>query len=257
MSWLKKLLNLFKPKAPIKETQPESKPNPTTSGPIPEPEKPIEIEVVVDPRTTIPRDMVNDGSGAKPDWSYIADNCYLDESMRVLAVATGSKISANIERYKTIERATGVPWYCVGLLHLRECSLSFNRVLHNGELLSEVNRRGTILVPKGLGKGKNWTWEEAAIDAIKQDGLDKVQNWSIAKVLEMNEKFNGLGYRKQIGDSGVIEYSPYIASGTNWSDETGKYIKDGKYSKTAKEGQLGVLAVLIGMGIIKENKPVT
>ena len=232
----------------------EEKPTP---APIEAKEPEIEVQLPKEESNTNTQvlDTVNDGSGVKPDWSFIADNCYLDEGVREKAISVGVKITSGMARYKIVEQATGVPWYCIGLIHLREASLRWNACLHNGEDLSDVNKYGTKLVPKGLGKGKNWTWEEAAIDAIRHDGLDKVMNWSIAKVLEMNEKFNGLGYRKQIGDSGEVEYSPYVTAGTNWSDETGKYIADGKYSKTAKEGQLGVLAVLIGMGLVVERKP--
>ena len=131
------------------------------------------------------------------------------------------------------------------VLHYRECSCSFNKVLHNGELLSEVNKRGTILVPKGRGKGRNWTWEDAAVDAmlIKENVWPK--GWLFGEVLAFAERFNGLGYRSRIGDKGKIELTPYVFAGTNLHDETGKYIKDGKYSATAKEAQLGVGAMML------------
>lgn len=235
-SWL---INLFKKKdSPRVEAPTPINPSPT---PTPIPTQGI--------------DTVNDGSAVKPDWDFIADNCYLDENVRTKAVSVGARITSGMARYKIVEKETGVPWYCVGLIHLREASLRWNACLHNGEDLDSVNKYGTKLVPKGLGQGKSWTWEEAAIDALRHDKLHLVTNWTVGKVLEMNEKFNGLGYRKQVGDSGEIEYSPYVTAGTNWSDETGKYIADGKYSKTAKEGQLGVLAVLIGMGLVVERKP--
>ena len=70
-------------------------------------------------------------------------------------------------------------------------------------------------------------------------------------MLEFSERFNGLGYRSKIGDSGKIELSPYVFAGTNLHDETGKYVADGKYSQTAKEAQLGVASIIIGLNKVR------
>src|SRR6185295_5007793 len=44
-------------------------------------------------------------------------------------------IIAGEQRYKDVEAATGVPWYFVGALHMRESSCNFNTHLHNGDSL--------------------------------------------------------------------------------------------------------------------------
>lgn len=130
------------------------------------------------------------------------------------------------------------------LYYREDTSLSFKTALHNGETLVSINKHGTTIIPTGRGKGKNWTWDEAAHDAmmIKKSIFPKI--WTEGEALAFAEKFNGLGYRSKVGDKGLVELSPYIMSGTTLHDETGKYWTDGKYNKTAKEAQLGVAALM-------------
>ena len=78
--------------------------------------------------------------------------------------------------------------------------------MHNGDPLPGP----TTHVPKG--RGPFISWEAAAIDALKYDGLDKIKLDSIEACLIMAEKFNGLGYRNK------GEYSPYVWAGTNTCD---------------------------------------
>jgi len=212
---------------------------------------PIASEKIEEKIPSYIQDEINDGSASSPDWQYIADNCWLDEEAKPSLKWVVNKINSGISRYKEVEAETRVPWYVIAILHLRECSLDFRGVLHNGEKIIGKGVK-TKLVP--AGKGPFSTWEGAAIDALKHDGLTSVTDWSLGNILAMTEKFNGLGYRKKIGDSGSIEYSPYITAGTNWSDETGKYVRDRVFDPSAKESQLGVLAILIGLGIVAENK---
>ena len=129
-------------------------------------------------------------------------------------------------------------------LHYRESSLSFAGVLHNGEKILNTGKK-TKLVPKGRGPFS--TWEEAAVDALMLKKSIFPSKWTFESMLEFSERFNGLGYRSKIGDSGKIELSPYVFAGTNLHDETSKYVSDGKYSPTAKEAQLGVAAILIAI----------
>ena len=255
MKWLLRILkNVFsKPEQPkpieIEVTPPIEKPieQPTQ----PQQEQPVEQPKPIEQNPDI--DNVNDGSGAKPDWSYIVDHCWLDDGVKPKVEAICNRILKGKFQYLEVEALTGVPWYAVAIWHLRECDLDFKGCLHNGDRCIG-NGKKTWNVPKGRGPFN--TWLDAAIDALTIEGFTKVKNWNVKLVVEASEKYNGLGYRKKIGDSGVIEYSPYITAGTNWSDETGKYVSDGKFDPKAKEAQLSVIAILIGLGVIKENKPV-
>lgn len=146
------------------------------------------------------------------------------------------------ERYENVSMICGVPSVLICALHYRESSLSFLGVLHNGEKILGTGRK-TKLVPKGRGPFNKW--EESAVDALMLKKSVMPSVWTFESMMEFAERFNGLGYRSKVGDSGKIENSPYICAGTNFHDETSKYTSDGKYSKTAKEEQLGVGGILI------------
>lgn len=73
--------------------------------------------------------------------------------------ATARRIIGNRPRYDAVSRATGVPWYVIGILHALECDFSFEKHLHNGDPLA----RATVRAPKG--RGPFASWEASAIDA--------------------------------------------------------------------------------------------
>lgn len=152
--------------------------------------------------------------------------------------AAVSRITANRKRYEPVSKETGVPWWAIGCIHLMECNLSFSKHLHNGDSLNNW----TIRVPRHrpvTGKPP-FTWEESAVDALAYDNLtDKApQDWRDAeKVLDIFERYNGLGYRKM----GVP--SPYLWSGSDQYDK-GKYVEDGVYDKNAVSKQLGIAPIL-------------
>ena len=145
------------------------------------------------------------------------------------------QIITNKAKYTAVSEKTGVPWQIIACLHYRESSLDFRGVLHNGERILGTGRK-TRLVPANRGPFK--TWEEAAIDALFLKKGIFPKEWTIESKLYFAEQFNGLGYKKR------GELSPYIWAGTSKHDETGKYVADGKYSATATEKQLGVVAIL-------------
>jgi lysozyme family protein len=95
------------------------------------------------------------------------------------------------QRYRTVQNGTGVPWYFIGALHMRESGCDFAGVLHNGEHIIGTGKV-TTLVP--AGRGPFATWEEAAIDALKMKDMQRVQSWSPARMLYQAEVYNGLGY---------------------------------------------------------------
>jgi lysozyme family protein len=75
--------------------------------------------------------------------------------------------------------------------------------------------RKTRLVPRGLGPFS--TWHEAALDALKREGLTGRSNWTPGAMLAALEPFNGYGYRNK----GLR--SPYIWASTN-HQQPGKYV---------------------------------
>lgn len=156
-----------------------------------------------------------------------------------------SKILANQERYEAIvAHVHTMPWWFAACLHYRESSLNFTRHMHNGDRLTGR----TVQVPAGRppapANGKSYTFEESAIDAFTMPGKDfeKIEVWDIVEVSFRGELYNGFGYRSHGG-----EPTPYLYAGTNQSDETGKFIADGKFSSSAREGQLGLIAIMLGL----------
>ncbi len=145
--------------------------------------------------------------------------------------AIAKKILANKARYQAIEAVTGVKWYHIAVLHMRESSGNFNTYLGNGQPLSQR----TTIVPKGRGPFK--TFEEGAIDALKIDGLSSIHDWRLEKILYYCETFNGLGYEAH----GLP--SPYLWGGTN-QQKPGKYVRDGVFDSAAMDTQPGCAPIL-------------
>jgi len=148
--------------------------------------------------------------------------------------ARAQVIIDNKERYQAVEFQTGVPWFWIGAIHYRENANRFNGALHNGDKVIG-NGRLTYRVP--AGRGPFATWEDSAYDAIKSQGLHLIEDWPIERCLFEAEKYNGTGYFGR-------ENSPYVWAGTTLSDETGKYVSDGRYDPNAPEKQLGVAALI-------------
>ncbi|RAI34510.1 hypothetical protein CH340_08770, partial [Rhodoplanes serenus] len=167
---------------------------------------------------------------------YVAmwSSASIKSDRRAAAEKVARRIVANRARYETVQRITGVPWFWIGAIHDRESGGDFRGVLHNGERIIGSGRK-TKLVPKGRGPFSSW--EEAAIDALWLKSLQKITDWSIARQLYEAERFNGFGYVSR----GVN--SPYVWGATN-HQQRGKYVRDGVWSVTAWDTQLGVAAVL-------------
>lgn len=151
------------------------------------------------------------------------------------------QILANRPRYDVVSKATGVPWFVIGIIHAMECTQfpACSQHIHNGDRLSAR----THLVPKGRPlKGEPpFTWEDSAIDALTMPGkeFDKIKEWTLERVAYCLEVYNGWGYRL---------YHPEVHSPYLWSYTTaytsGKYVADGVWSKTAVSAQPGAMALL-------------
>lgn len=142
-------------------------------------------------------------------------------------------------RYETVETSTGVPWFVIGICHVREAGdpPDFKAVLHNGERIVGTGKK-TRLVPKG--RGPFGSWFEAAVDAVNIEHLNGVNwkdGWGPEHVAYFLEVFNGTGYRGH----GIP--SPYLWGGTS-VQKRGKFVQDGVYDASTMDPQVGGMAIL-------------
>lgn len=144
------------------------------------------------------------------------------------------RLIANKSRYVAIEKRTGVPWWLIAVLHMRESDANFKTYLGNGEPLS----RKTRLVPRG--RGPFTSFEDGAVDALRIDGLSSVKDWRLEKALYYCEIFNGAGYHNK----GLP--SPYVWGGSN-QQRAGKYVADNRFSRSAWDSQPGCAPILATM----------
>ena len=147
------------------------------------------------------------------------------------------RIQTHQKRYKAVATDTGVPWRIVAALHNMESSGSFRHHLHEGSPLTARTR----YVPKGRPKdgAPPFTWEFSAKDALNYDKMG-AKNWKCTgAALSACEGYNGWGMAQYHSETPT----PYLWSATSL-EKPGKYIADGKYSKTARSKQVGVVAIL-------------
>lgn len=170
------------------------------------------------------------------EYGKILSTAKLNDSTKKSVLRACDSIYANKARYKKVEDLTGCPWHVVGVIHLLESSLNFKGVLHNGEKIIGTGRK-TRLVP--AGRGPFYSWETAAVDALKARVADLKPDWDIEQTLGFLEQYNGLGYRRR----GIL--SPYLWSFTN-RYARGKFVADGKFDPYAVSKQVGACAVFLG-----------
>lgn len=139
-------------------------------------------------------------------------------------------------RYEAVEAKTGVPWWAIAVIHMRESSQSWQRSLAQGDPWDRVS----VHVPAGRGPFKSW--EQAAVDALANCHPYAARNkdWSIGGTLTMLEQYNGLGYANR------GRPSPYIWSGTD-QYQSGKYVRDGVYDPNVVDSQPGCAGLLMEM----------
>lgn len=146
------------------------------------------------------------------------------------------RILSNRAAYEAVAAATGVPWFFVGCLHIRESGGDFKTHLHNGDSLRDYTQHVPAGRPK-VGHGPPFTWTESAVDALKLEGFDRIAAWPIERMLYAAEAYNGWGYAAR----GVN--SPYLWGATSLQ-QPGKYVADHVWSDTATDSQMGVAAIL-------------
>ena len=153
--------------------------------------------------------------------------------------AVARRLVASKARYEAVEAKTGVPWFVIAVIHMRESSQSWVRSLAQGDPIDRVSTH----VPKGRGPFKSW--EDAAIDALVDCApyLARNKDWSIGGTLTKLEEYNGLGYAAR------GKPSPYLWSGTN-QYHSGKYVRDGVYDADLMDSQPGCAGLLMAMMLL-------
>lgn len=171
----------------------------------------------------------------KPEYAHLWAACKINPNKTKQFKDAAALIAKGEDTYKDLEQKTGVPWYLIGMIHLREGDCNFHTHLHNGDSL----RYRTVHVPAGRPPNGTppFTFEFSAIDALRYEGFDKIHTWSIEQVLYCLEKYNGFGYRQR----GVP--SAYVWAGTS-NYRSGKFVSDGVFSSSAVDTQLGCAGVL-------------
>lgn len=137
--------------------------------------------------------------------------------------------------YDPVAKTTGIPWYVIAALDMREENFKHTGYLGNGDPLWKV----TTHVPRGRGPFK--TWFEGAIDALTLDHMAMLppnSHWDIVTALIKCEGYNGMGYATK----GLP--SPYVWAGTT-VQVTGKYVADGHFDPNAWDTQPGCAGLFI------------
>jgi lysozyme family protein len=138
-------------------------------------------------------------------------------------------------RYEGLASRLAIPWWFIAGVHALEASFNTKTHLHNGDPLTAR----TVHVPKGRPTAGTppFSWTESAADALTEQELANLSDWSLPRALWRWERYNGFGYRKH----GVP--SPYL-----WSFSTvyekGKFTSDGRYSASKVSEQCGVAVLL-------------
>jgi lysozyme family protein len=158
---------------------------------------------------------------------------HVSEAQMAARAALGYKFGF----YLPVENITGIPWYVVAALDMREEGCNHNRYLGNGDPLGVV----TTHVPSGRGPFNNWT--DGAIDSLKLRGFDRLPlgaSWDLVTSLLKCDSWNGFGYDHM----GLP--SPYLWSLTN-HQVPGKYVSDGEFDPTFMDTQVGCAALFLAL----------
>lgn len=143
------------------------------------------------------------------------------------------------DTYVEIATRCGMPqiaWVFIAAAHYRESSQDFSKSLAQGDPWNRVSTH----VPRGRGPFKSFV--EAAVDALVNCPPYSARHtdWSIAGILTLLERYNGLGYANRTLPS------PYVWSGTD-QYARGKFVSDGKFSPYEVDKQLGCAGLIMAI----------
>lgn len=170
-------------------------------------------------------------------YTELFQSCQVRAGSLEYATRWARRIAAHEPAYAAIAARNHMPWYLVGLIHYRECSLNFSRHLHNGDPLAGRTWR----VPAGRpAQGEPpFRFEDSAVDALHYSGMSRWRDWSLPGTLYRLEAYNGFGYRLYHPDVP----SPYLW-GRSYHYVRGGYARDGQWSDSYVNRQLGVAVLL-------------
>lgn len=173
-------------------------------------------------------------------YNQLFESCQIYDNLGCHTLARG--ISIYQSRYENSVAGINVPWVFVALVHCMECNCDMRHQILNGERWECRTR----LVPIGRGPWPSWadSTKEALVEAVKTAWSKGIalpsEQWTLADLLEMLERWNGMGYVKY----GIN--SPYLwASSQHYVQ--GKFIGDGIYSAHVVSKQIGAAVILRAM----------
>jgi lysozyme family protein len=180
----------------------------------------------------------------REEYAQLFQTCRINPGAVQEVTTWAQKMADNKERYSGIGDPLGVPWYIVAIVHYRECSLRFDRHLHNGDPLTAR----TVQVPENRPPTGSppFSFEESATDALKYNGTSKWTDWALPGMLYKLESFNGFGYR--MAHPHVL--SPYLWGKSNHYVRGG-YPKDHVWSDVYVNKQLGSAVLLRRLAELK------
>ena len=116
----------------------------------------------------------------------------------------------------------------IAVIHQREASQSFKASLAQGDPWNKVS----VHVPKGRGPFKSW--EDAALDALKNCAPRAAAwtDWSFGGAMTLLEEYNGLGYAAR------GKPSPYVWASTD-QYKKGKFVSYGHFDPNVIDHQIG------------------
>lgn len=161
----------------------------------------------------------------------------LSNKVPVMKSVANRAMSFKESMYDKVTAATGIPWYVIAALDMREEDFNHRGYLGNGDPL---NRR-TTHVPRG--RGPFASWYDGAIDALKLDHMYMLPaggHWDVVTALIKCEGFNGMGYATK----GLP--SPYVWAGTS-VQVAGKYVSDGHFDAHAWDSQPGCAGLFLAL----------
>jgi lysozyme family protein len=185
--------------------------------------------------------LASHGAAAEPDQVARWRDAKLNPKWSIASDKAVTLFTRTRDVYDRLEKArgNGVPAQFIFGFHMRESDNSFRCHLHEGSPLTHRTRD----VPKNRPPvwAPPFDWFTSALDALYDYEHLERRDWQHAQpALQAAESYNGLGYQRR----GVP--SPYLWSGTTIY-QGGKYVRDGVWSATALDQQLGVCAVLLRM----------
>src|SRR4051794_28179029 len=92
----------------------------------------------------------------RAEYQKLFKTCQIRPTGRAEVTQIARAIERHADRYRAVEKRTGVPWYVIAVIHSKESSLDFRTHLHNGDPLSAR----TVHVPRNRPPGDPpFTWE--------------------------------------------------------------------------------------------------